>query len=218
MPLETFGDLVTETLNFGFNDGPQVNRKRIENWVNEAQFQVAREVEAPEFQETEVLTLKKGTYQYPLPASFLRIQDIYYPEIVTRLRPMDLQQFDIVGKGKFEGPPEMYTLYKEELWLFPTPNNSSDTLEVRYIKNPPALKEEGERPVMNRNYLHVLVQYAVVRAYEAEDDQEMAQAHTNRYQKDLAAYATDVQNRIVDRPRTVDGAWQGSTYGARGIL
>jgi hypothetical protein len=215
---KNYAGIINEVLQFGFNDGPQVNRKRIEAWINEAQFQIAREVEAPEFQELENLQLQQGTYKYPLPSRFLRIQDIYYPEIVTRLRPMDLQQFDVAGKGKFEGPPEMYTLYKNELWLFPTPNNGTDILEIHYILNPPALVNETDIPVLNPNYWHLLVQYAVCRAFEAEDDPESAQAHMGRYKTDLAAYATDVQFRIIDRPHQVDGSWQGSTYGSRGVL
>jgi hypothetical protein len=215
--LETFGDVVNEVLQFGFNDGPQVNKGRIERWVNEAQFQVAREVEAPEFQSTEVLTLKQGTFKYPLPSEFLRMQSIYYPELVTRLRFLDIQQFDTVAPAKFEGPPETYTIYGTEVWFFPTPNNSTDTLELRYIKNPPALKAEADLPTINKNYLHVLKEYAVARAFEAEDDMESAQAHKGEYQKNLAAYATDVQMRMVDRPRWIDGTWSGSGYGGRVI-
>jgi len=217
MPLETFGEVVNEVLQFGFNDGPQVNRKRVENWVNEGQYQIAREVEAPEFQETWVLTVKQGTWKYPLPADFLRIQDIYYPELVARLRPLDIQQFDMSAPARFEGPPEMYTLYQNELWVFPTPNNATDTLEVRYIKNAPTLKVESDVPLVNRNYLHLLVTYAVVRAFEAEDDAEMAQSHKARWKEDLDAYATDVQWRVVDRPRVLDGSWTGSGYGGRVI-
>ncbi|HXJ92629.1 MAG TPA: hypothetical protein VMT20_07075 [Terriglobia bacterium] len=215
--LETFVEIVNEVLNFGFNDGPQVNRKRIESWVNEAQFQIAREVEASEFQETEVITLVQGQFKYPLPEDFLRVQDIYYPELVARLKPLDLQQYDMTAPAKFEGPPENYTLYGNELWVFPTPNNSTDTLELRYIKNAPALKAEGDVPLLDKNYLHLLVDYALVRAYEAEDDNEMAQAHKNRWKEDLDAYASDKQWRNVDRPRILEGSWTGSGYGGRVI-
>ncbi len=215
--IENFGQCVNEVLNFGFNDGPQVNRGRVENWINEGQKQIAREVEAPEFQTTEVLTLKQGTAKYPLPSDFLRVQDIYYPELVCRLRPLDLAQYDATAPAKFEGPPENYTLYANELWLFPTPNNSTDTLEVRYIKTAPGLKAEGDVPLLDKDYLHLLVQYAVTRAFEAEDDLEAAQAHKARYQSDLDAYATDKQRRDVDRPRVLEGTWTGSGYGGRVI-
>jgi hypothetical protein len=213
--LETYGDVVNEVIQFGFGDGPQVNKGRIERWVNEAQFQVAREVEAPEFQSTEVLTLKQGTYKYALPSDFLRMQDVFYPELVMRLKPKDQQQFDSTAPAKFEGPPEIYTLYGNELWVFPTPNSSTDTLELRYIKNAPVLVAESDKPLLNKNYLHLLVQYAVARAFEAEDDAEAAQAHIGRYKSDLAQFATDVQYRIVDRPRILDGTWVGAGYGGR---
>ena len=219
--LETFGEVVNEVLNFGFNDGPQVNRGRIERWINEAQFQIAREVEASEFQSTEELTLKQGTHKYPLPSDFLRIQDIYYPELVARLKPLDLPQYDMTSPAKFEGPPENYTLYGNELWLFPTPNNSTDILEVRYIKNAPALKAEGDIPLLDKNYLHLLVDYAVTRAFEAEDDLEAAQAHKARFKEDLDGYATDKQWRTVDSPgRQLDRKriWRACHLGPRSTV
>ncbi len=215
--LETFGSVVNEVLNYGFADGPQVNKARIETWVNEGQFQIAREVEANEFQETAEISLKQGQYKYGLPEDFLRVQDIYYPELVARLRPLDIQQFDQTSPTKFEGPPEMYTLYKEELWLFPTPNATGEKLELRYIKNATPMVSENDLPILDKNYLHLLVYYALVRAFEAEDDQEQAQAYKNRYKEILDNYATDKQWRVVDRPRYLDGSWTGSGYGGRVI-
>lgn len=212
MPLSTFGDVISEVLQFGFNDGPQVNRKRIENWINQAQFQIAREVEAPEFQETATVVLSQGVFKYPLPANFLRTQDIYYPNLLLRLKMCDLQQFD--QTGEIFGPPGMYTLYAKELWLFPTPNETGEELEHRYIKNAPVLVNESDVPLLNANYLHLLVDYAVERAYRAEDDLEMAAAHRTLYKEDLDAYATDVQQRFADRPHIISGTWaEGSSGG-----
>lgn len=212
MPLSTFGDVIGEVLQFGFNDGPQVNRKRIENWINQAQFQIAREVEAPEFQETATVVLSQGVFKYPLPANFLRTQDIYYPNLLLRLKMCDLQQFD--QTGEIFGPPGMYTLYGKELWLFPTPNETGEELEHRYIKNAPVLVNESDVPLLNANYLHLLVDYAVERAYRAEDDLEMAVAHRTLYKEDLDAYATDVQQRFADRPHIISGTWaEGSSGG-----
>lgn len=215
--LESFESIVNEVLQYGFSDGPQINRKRIENWINEAQMQVAREVEAAEFQETYVLTVTQGQFVYKLPENFLRIQDIYYPELVARLKPIDLQWYDMTSPSKFEGPPELYTVYKGELKVFPTPNNSTDTLEVRYIRKPPYLTEPAQTPLMDKDYLHVLVDYAVERAFKAEDDMEAAAAWRTRYREDLDAYATDKQWQVVDRPRILDGSWTGSGYGGRVI-
>lgn len=204
--MKTFDDIVKEVLRFGFNDSPQVNKARIEDWINEAQHIVARKVSAPEFQAEETLTMVPAKEKYPLPAGFLRIISIHYPELTMHLRPIKLQTFDLLSA--LEGPPDRYTLWKNELWLFPTPDNS-DKLEIRFIKEPTELKNAGDIPTMNQNYLHVLKEYAVCRAYEAEDDAEMATAHFNRYTKDLAFYATDMQQRQEDRPKQLDGTWGG---------
>lgn len=208
MAFKTFGDIVAEVERHGFADGPQVNKSRIENWVNEGQRQIASLIEAPEFQETEVLTMSAGKKEYTLPSGFERMQSIYYPEMTQRLRPVDLQTFDMTG-SLTEGPPDRYTIYKNELWLYPTPN-VADKLELRFIKRPAVMSAEGTVPTLAEPYLHLLVQYALIRAYEAEDDAEMAAQHKNRYEADLVRYGVAQQDRSVDRPRQLDGPWGGS--------
>ncbi len=208
-----FLGLQNEVLNFGFNDGPQVNRERIKAWLNEAQFQIARQVEAPEYQTIQTLLTKASVFKYQLPENYLRTQDIYYPELSTRLRMCDLQQFDQMSR--WEGPPARYTMYAKELWLFPTPTESEIELEHRYIHNPQWLTEDEDIPELNPNYWHLLIDYAVSKAFRAEDDLEAAQAHRTLYKEDLQAYADDVQDRFVDRPRVVSGMWQEQDYGFR---
>ena len=97
---KTFEALVKEVLEYGFNDGPQVNRARIEGWLNEAQINIARKVDAPEFQKTHTIELVQGQYKYALPEDLLRVEDVYFPELVTRLTMLDLQQFDSMGHGE----------------------------------------------------------------------------------------------------------------------
>lgn len=214
--LETFGSIVNEVLQYGLNDGPQVNRGRVEGWVNDALAQIPREVEAPEYQSTESKTLTSGTFKYSLPSDFLRMQDIYYPELISRLKPVDLQQFDQTAQTQWQGTPYMYTLYGTELWLAPTPNNSVDKLELRYIKSAPVLKAETDVPLLNKAYLSMLVEYAVMKGFEAEDDPEAAQVHKGTWREELARFATDCQWRVVDRPRVLDGTWGGG-YGYGGL-
>jgi hypothetical protein len=209
---KNFLGLQNEVLNYGFNDGPQVNRERIKAWLNEAQFQIAREVEAPEFQSTQTLTTEAGAFKYALPEDFLRTQDVYVPELFTRLQMTDVQQFD--NLGNFEATPNAYTLYGKEIWLFPTPNESGLELEHRYIHNPPWLIAEEDVPELNSNYWHLLVRYATAEAFLAEDDFEASAQHRQIYERKLDAYATDVQERFVDRPKVIEGTWGGMSYGS----
>lgn len=206
---ENFLGLINEVTNYGFADGPQVYRGRIKGWLNKAQQRIARQVEAPEFQSVQTILTEQGVYKYALPENFLRTQDIYYPELQMRLRMCDLQQFDAMQHNA-EGPPGMYTLYAKELWLFPTPNANEEELEHRYIHNPPWLIEDEDVPQLNPDYWDLLIEYAVSEAYRAEDDLEMAQAHRTLYKEELDAYATDVQDRFVDRPRVISGTWAES--------
>jgi hypothetical protein len=209
--MKTFADVKNEVLRYGFQDGPVVNEARIEEWINEAQLQVARNVDATEFQATAEVAMVNGTYKYALPTGFIRMTSIVYPMVCVRLRPVDLQTFDSMASGNvsantgIEGPPIAYTIFANELWLFPTPSNP-DKLELRYYKKPARLTGV-EVPTLAEDYLHLLVDYACWRAFRAEDDPEMATSHQQQYEKDLAKYAADVQNLQDDRPKQLQGTW-----------
>lgn len=206
--LKNFLGIVNEVLNYGFNDGPQVNRSRVENWVNEAQYQIARQVEAPEFQEEAEYLTESGVYELDLPDDFLRVQDFWYPQMGSRLRGVDLQQYNQAGNPKLiTGVPTLYTLFKGLLLLYPAPQAAGEQLILHYIKEPPALVNQTDIPLLNPNYWHLLTDYAIMRAYASEEDAPSSQQFQGQYQRDLAAYGTDVQTRSVDRPVILDGTW-----------
>jgi hypothetical protein len=213
--LVTYADVIEEVLSFGLNDGPQVNKARIERWINEGMFQIVRQVEATEFQKTDTITLVQGQYKYALPTDFYRAQDVYYPEMFMRLRPVDLQQFDTTAPKVVEGPPAIYAMYAGEVWFFPTPYNSTDTLELRYIKEPKTLVAPTDVPELSANYLFLLVEYALMKAFAGEDDPESSAMHQKEFKAGVAAFATDQQNQQADRPKVLDGTWSGGGYGGR---
>lgn len=209
--LENFLGLQNEVLAFGFNDGPQVNRSRIKGWLNEAQGQIAREVEGPEYQETEVIETEVGRFAYPMEENYLRTQSVYFPEFLTRLRMWDLQQHDEVSSEELQGPPALYTIYRKEMWLYPIPNQTYE-LKHRFIVKPPAMVQDTDVPILDPDYWYLLISWALWRAFMAEDDQESAQAHKNVFKEQLDAYASDVQHQMADRPNVVGGMWAGGGY------
>lgn len=215
--LETYGDLVNEVLNYGFQDGPQVNKGRIEKWLNEAQRVIARKIEGPEFQAMESLATVAGTYQYALPAGFLRMESIFAPALSMRMRPVDQQAFDR-NNPMVQGTPLIYLIREKQVWFFPIPGTTEGTgseegMKLRYYKAPPILKAESDIPALNAEYLHILIDYALWRAFSAEDDSEQAQFHEGIYKRALDEYASDVQNRTNDRPKQVDGTWGSGVSG-----
>lgn len=204
--MKTFDDIVKEVLRYGFDDGPQVNKARIEAWVNEGQVQVARHVSAPEFQANAEQTLTVGTYKYTEPSGLLMYLSILYPAAESRLVPVDLQTFDTYSAEELQSIPLVYTVFGTELWLWPTPS-AADKLQIRYIKKPPELKEAADVPVLPKDYLHLLVDYALMRAYRAEDDLEAAAQHQAQYEKDLKQYELNVLRIQDDRPMQLQGTW-----------
>lgn len=213
MALVTFLDLQNRCLSYGFNDGPQVNRELIKDLLNEAQHAIARQVEAPEFQTNATVQLVVNQYSYALPADFARVQDIVYPLMSWTLDPVDIKDFDMTDVSTTLGPPQRYALDQSNLFLFPNPQ-AADTLTMRYIAVPPTMVADTDVPVLNANYLNLLVRAVLIELFAAEDDYEASQFWETLYEKRLDQYATDVQWRDVDRPRVLDGTWGGSGRGS----
>ena len=188
--MKTFIEVQNEVLQFGFNDGPQVNRARVKDWINEAQQRIARQVEGPEFQTNVNVALVNGQAVYPLPTDFARIQDLSYPLYGYRLQSVDIQDYDLmVSTAQQLSNPTRYTLDQFNLMLWPT------------------LVADTDVPVLNQNYLDLLVSYSCRKAFEGEDDYEAAQYFMTQFKSDLQSYASDVQWRNIDRPRVLDGTW-----------
>lgn len=207
--MRTYLDIVNEVLNYGFNDGPQVYRARIKDWVNEAQQRIARQVEGPEFQVNQYIPMVVAQPSYALPVDFARAQDVSYPNYGYRLQGIDIQNYDQLAYSQaVQSSPQMYALDQFNLLLWPFPN-STDQLLLRYICVPPTLVNDSDVPMLNSNYLDLLVSYSCRKAFEAEDDLEEAQYWSNQFKSDLQSYSSDVQRRDVDRPRVLDGTWGG---------
>jgi hypothetical protein len=151
-----------------------------------------------------------GQGTYALPTDFARIQDLSYPLFGYRLRGIDIQDYDLIAYSQgMNSAPQQYALDQFNLLLWPFPN-STDQLQMRYICVPPTLVADTDVPMLNPNYLDLLVSYSCRKAFEAEDDLEEAQYWSNQFKSDLQSYASDVQWRNVDRPRVLDGTWGGA--------
>lgn len=209
MGLKTFEDCVNEVLRYGFNDGPQVNKERIERWINEAQTKVARHSFAPVFQKKTEITMVAGKFEYTLPSGVIRIQTIVYPEGAIRLKPVDLQTFESYKKGsaEIEGPPSIYHIRGvNELYIFPNPTSAAPLI-VFYIEKPPELVNPTDVPVLEGESLNMLVDYALFRAYRAEDDLEAANVHHQQFEEDLASYKKSHLHLQDDTPKQLRGTW-----------
>jgi len=203
--MKTFSDIIQETLRYGFSDGPQVNEARIKDWINEAQRMVATNTVAKEFEAAGTIALTVGKYKYTLPTDFDMIESVFDPESTLRLRPVDLQTFD-ANNIEVQGIPTVYTLWAKEIWVYPLPSTAHN-LELRYIKEPKTLVAGTDVPDMDPDYLHLLVDYALARAYRSEDDLEAANQHQATFDRDVGKYAAAVQHRIIDKPQQLLGTW-----------
>lgn len=200
----TFATLRAEALAYGFTSD---YTSRIGVWLNEGQHRVARRIEIRDLLVTSTTTTVAGQVAYALPSDFARLRALTRTDTGTPMDPVSIEFFDgLLYSPQATGAPRMYTFDGSGLNLYPTPDGAYN-LQLRYYRDPPDMALDGDTPSIPPAYQDILISYAVMKAYRAEDDVQMAQFYLGEFNRGLAELASDRQFEIDDSPRQVPGTW-----------
>lgn len=199
---------------------PIAYSSRIDAYINEAQRRIARELDVFELRNTVDLVTVSGTNLADLPADFLRIVSVVNITDLTnplRLYVVRESLFDETPSGT--GAPRYYYVGGRSprgLRLYPTPDGAY-TLRARYQSSPDTLTLDADIPEIPSDYHDLLITYALMRCYRAENDYEAAAILSQNWQADFAKLGTAIASEVEDGPKQVPGTW-GSTDAGQGGL
>jgi hypothetical protein len=195
----------TEVLAHGFD--PIAFSSRINAYLNDAQSLVARRVDyyidETQFDFSPVV----GTAKYALPTNFGRVRSLRDTSRQMEMQAVGLRQID--RSSLANGAPMYYALDGANMHLYPTPDNLTYTMELRYWMLPVALVNDTDTPTLPADWHHLLWPYAVSLCYESEDDAQMGQYWMKRFTDELAMFAADQKFPSTDSPSQVAGMWDG---------
>lgn len=193
----------TEVLNTGFDQS--VFGARINQYVNDGQNRIARYVEWFGAEGVYLIPIVAGTSSYAWPSDLARVRNVFNTATNNELQYAGLR--DIDRSVTSTGEPGFFAVDGPNLHLYPTPDSSTYSLELRYWKLPPALVNDTDVPALPPDYHYVLISYALWKCYEREDDPQMAQYHEGEFKKLLAELKTDLTFPTSDEPVQVRGMW-----------
>lgn len=169
--------------------------------LKQAQFAREGGRSLPEFllQEDETLAITADTANYTLPTGFLR-EDIDFNPVtitdsdgdVTILEPLGYDEAKALYEEGAEGTPEVYSVRKTEVWLFPTPD-AALTLTWSYFKNDTVLDTNVENQWL-ANAPYVLIADAGLKMAKDLRDQAAAaiyQAEKSEWDAWYTRYMTE---------------------------
>lgn len=199
------GDLRTQIL------GRQFSSTQYSTFVNqmleEAQQDLASQIDFRALFTTQAFTTVAGTNTLMIPTNFMRLDSFVDSRNFVPLpqwQPSDFDNLDLTQRGQSVA----YTIDGTSLKLYPTPDASTYTFNLRYYKFPTAFATDSDVSDIPRSD-KCLRYYALARAYERENDLNQAQTHEQNYEREKQRLAGWMQNDANDstQAETVPGMW-----------
>lgn len=200
MPSLTLADLrqrVSISIGMDNTDGSE-DQEMIDAYVNEGVEQVLLDTKC--HVETADLALTSDDGDYDLPDGILFVERVM--SITTDgnrplevVAPEDIRWFRRTQSSSI--PPVRYYAIAgtNRLMLYPTPDSSSDQIEMDYIPTPTAMTSSSSTPQYLPFWLHPLVEsYAKWKCADLKDDQTSQQGA--RYQQDYQMGVRQARERV----------------------
>jgi hypothetical protein len=163
---------------FGDESGVQVTDADIIRWINSAQKQIVLQNESL-LEETVTTNSVLGQQSYSLPVDLLKLRGIQYRASTTtayfRLKGYSLAEFNEKADGwdgtTESGNPICYTIYENNITVFPIPDTSiAAAFKVYYNRKPVAVSLTTDTPELPELYHDTIIKFCLQQAYEVDED------------------------------------------------
>lgn len=199
----TFLELQEEVLSHQFSAAKY--RDLVKAWLNQGQRRSVIESEIRTQEASDEFSTEANVSSYTLPTDFSREIDFYNTETHELLIPVGVRDYDSFPTST--GRPYTYTVVGNKLVLYPTPDGVYP-LAFRYWKLPSDMVNDTDTPEIPVQYHELLIAYAMKKAFQREDDLQMAQMWEAQWEKGILKMRGEVQGDVFDGPRQVAGAWE----------
>ena len=222
-------DIVTRVQRiFGDQSGVQIDQNDIIRWLNDGQEEIVIANDGlMETTATADIVQGQDLYSYPADCSVLR--SVRYTGYAVKYMP--LTEFDLYLDGFSANPtpygqgiPSIYTVWQNQIRLFPQPNTSvAAGLTVLYIQHCAQIVTTADPLSVPVQYHKALVDYCLEQAYELDEDLQKQTAKKQEFDakmmklNDRNKKTTEYYPSITVLPQDSDygsnsGWWGGSNY------
>jgi hypothetical protein len=145
----------------------------------------------------------------PLNNSKIRaVIDVETSAELVATSPERMYQLQTLG---VTGRPQFFSTYaglteQPEVALWPTPDRAY-SLKISFEVRPTEMSADADVPSLPDEFTTILVDYALFRAYRAEDDRERATAFYQDYQSGIRELRSLRKQELPDTPKQVPGTW-----------
>ena len=185
----------------------------IVDMLDEAQKQLAAEVDYRVFFDTESYSTTSNDATYSLPADFVRSYTLEDTDEDSDLAYYPPEEFDNLDHDS-TGRPSAYTIDGSEIRLWPTPDGVY-ALSFRHYRLPAtlAVASLSATPEIPAKDHHLLRTYALARCFERENDLRQAEFFQAKFERDKDRAKGQAHHQINDygQSKQIPGPWNRGT-------
>jgi len=212
---------------FGDESGVQVTDADILRWINDGMRQIVQNNEGL-LEKSATTNLVASQQDYTLPIDLLILTliscKVTGESSYTPLRHFSFTDFNVKIDGWDEATgsiarPELYTIYENEIKLFPIPDSSvTSGLKIYYKRIPTDVTLTTETPELPTLYHEALVKYCLAQAYEMDEDFSASTQKLNEMNTDLVNLRGRDDWKVQDSyPVVRDMPWDDDRFGYFGL-
>lgn len=183
-PSRTWGDVATNVRrSFGDESGVQLEDGDLLRWINEGQYEIARQNKVLKAKGSTNTLPGQSNYELSLGKPILQIESVRYGNkrlIPTEFTTVDanFEEYPVDAKGD----PRIWYRWGEEIVLWPTPKASS-VLEVYFTAAPPTETDLDPDRVLAipDDYFLPLIDFCMAKAHEMDDNPQSQEVSIKQY-------------------------------------
>lgn len=190
------GDIISRVQRlFGDESGVQIDDTDIIRYINDAQRQIViHNATVLESTTTIDIVAEQNNYQFPSDALVLRSLRVKLQDMLAYqfIKFYNLQEFDRAIDGwdgtlHGEGFPFIYTLYGNEIFLFPTPrDNATAGLKVLYSPEPADVTTDSDALSLPYLYHNAILSYCMKQVNVMDEDYEASAVHETEFVRSVS--------------------------------
>lgn len=177
---------------FGDESGVLIEDADIVRWINDGQLDVVRKTHT--LTKTYTVPSVVGVPTYTLPIDFLLSIELKFGG--RMLSSLPLSDFNLRFPNREatteSGRPEYFTVRGPNFLLHPAPSEVAD-ITAFYVARPTLLNILTETPEIPVAFHEALVQFALMRAKELDQDWTSAERYQGQYSENVVAARSDTQ-------------------------
>lgn len=193
-PTKTWGDVAANVRrSFGDESGVQLEDGDLVRWINQGQYEIARQNKVLKAKGTTAAMPGQASYALSLGKPILQIESVRLGD--RRLIPTE---FTTIDANLEEYPPDaagessLWYRWGEEIVLWPTPK-ASEPLNIYFTAAPVAhpTLDENQLLELPDDYYLPLIDFCMSKAHEMDDNAQGQELSTKLYAERMASMNTE---------------------------